>query len=70
MYKDQSKKVRDKQWTVWQDYLVSYCRRENFRQAWQISGSTFDQEFHGHMTETLHGIQVGAVPNPGLQKDS
>lgn len=54
MYKDQSKKVRDKQWTGWQDYLVSYCRRENFRQAWRISGNTFDQEFHDHMTKTLH----------------
>jgi hypothetical protein len=53
MYKDQSRKVREKQWTGWQDYLVSYCRRENFRQAWQISGHTFDSEFQDHMAATL-----------------
>lgn len=56
MYKDQSKKARERQWTGWRDYLVSYCRRENFRRAWQISGNTFDQEFQDHMTKTLHEI--------------
>lgn len=53
MYKDQSRKVRDKQWTGWQGYLVSYCSRENFRQAWQLSGHTFDSEFQDHMAATL-----------------
>jgi hypothetical protein len=56
MYKDQSKKVREKQWTGWQTYLESYCVRENFRSAWQVSGHTFDQRFQDHMVKTLHDL--------------
>jgi hypothetical protein len=49
MHKDRSRKVKEKQWKGWEDYLLAYCQRANFRQAWDISGQTFDEDFQNNM---------------------
>jgi len=51
MYADRSARARAKQWTGWETYLLSYCRRSNFRKAWQISGFTFDADFQARMAD-------------------
>jgi hypothetical protein len=53
MYKDQPRKVRAQQWSGWHEYMVSYYRRDNFRQAWRISGHTFANKFQEHMATMI-----------------
>ena len=49
MYHDQSTTLKQKQWTGWDEYIQAFCRRENFRQAWRESGSTFDKDFEAYV---------------------
>ena len=53
MYHDQSGDVRKRQWSGWNEYIHAYCRRENFRAAWKVSGETFDLGYQNFMAEEL-----------------
>lgn len=53
MYHDQSTTVKERQWLGWEEYIESYCKRENFRNAWCISGKTFDSEFQAYMQSRI-----------------
>lgn len=53
MYYDHDDEVKQRQWTGWNDYIIDYCKRRNFRAAWRISGETFDTEYQKFMKETL-----------------
>lgn len=53
MYFDHSESIRRQQWEGWELYIESFCRRSNFREAWQSSGATFDKEFEKYMKKTL-----------------
>ena len=53
MYHDQSDRVRTRQWTGWHEYIQQYCKRANFRNAWSISGSTFDSGFQAFMQKEI-----------------
>ena len=55
MYFDQDGNLKAKQWTGWNDYIASYCRRQNFRDAWESSGNTFDTDYQKFMTDILSG---------------
>jgi hypothetical protein len=49
MYHDQSDDVRSRQWTGWHQYMRDYCKRRNFRSAWDICGEQFDDKFKKFM---------------------
>jgi hypothetical protein len=49
MYHDQSTEIKRRQWSGWDEYIRGYCKRENFRKAWPILGTTFDSEFQAYM---------------------
>jgi hypothetical protein len=53
MYHDQSSAVKRAQWTGWDEYIRSYCDRANFRNAWEISGETFDRNFENYVEQIL-----------------
>lgn len=53
MYSDQSTLIKGRQWTGWEQYIVAYCSRKNFRAAWKLSGSTFDSHFQDYMKSRL-----------------
>jgi hypothetical protein len=53
MYYDQSNKIKKRQWSGWDEYIESYCRRDNFRNAWRISGNTFDSEYQAYMKSKI-----------------
>ena len=53
LYKDKSGKLRKLQWTGWEEYIESYCKRPNFRKAWEKSGKTFDKKFQAYMKTKL-----------------
>lgn len=53
MYYDQSNKIKKRQWSGWEEYIESYCKRDNFRNAWDISGNTFDSEFEAYMKSKI-----------------
>jgi hypothetical protein len=53
MYHDQSTAIKNRQWSGWEDYIEGYCKRENFRRAWDISGTTFDNDFQDYMKVSL-----------------
>jgi len=53
MYHDQSTTVKERQWLGWEEYIESYCVRENFRNAWHTSGKTFDSEFQAYMKSKM-----------------
>ncbi len=49
LYSDQYSDIKKKQWVGWDSYIKSYCKRENFLRAWEVSGSTFDTDFEKYM---------------------
>jgi len=53
LYNDESSEIKEKQWTGWKHYIQSYCKRNNFMQAWKESGTTFDIRFQTFMSEVL-----------------
>jgi hypothetical protein len=57
MYSDMSTDLKKAQWHGWEDYLASYCKRENFRHAWARSGTTFDEKFQTYMQRALASNQ-------------
>lgn len=44
---------RSDQWHGWESYINSYCQRENFLRAWEISGKTFDTNFEAYMATII-----------------
>ncbi len=53
MYHDQSSELKQRQWTGWDEYIRSFCARDNFRRAWELSGSTYDKDFENYMISNL-----------------
>jgi hypothetical protein len=53
MYQDQSTEIKRRQWSGWDAYIREYCKRENFRKAWPICGTTFDSEFQAYMRQFI-----------------
>jgi hypothetical protein len=53
MYDGVDEKTRKEQWSGWDEYIHSYCRRANFRFAWKISGSTYDIRFQDYMEQAM-----------------
>jgi hypothetical protein len=56
LYSDESTQLKKSQWTGWDQYMQDYCKRENFRQAWKISGTTFAMEFQSYMETKIKEI--------------
>jgi hypothetical protein len=52
-YKDKSRKIKKEQYNGWIDYMVEFVDRENFKEAWKISGKTFQQEFQYYMNTKI-----------------
>lgn len=57
LYSDQYSDIKKKQWTGWDSYIKSFCERENFIRAWEISGATFDTDFEKYMEGILKNRQ-------------
>ena len=53
MYYEQDNDLKARQWTGWHEYIIDYCKRENFRVAWEISGKTFDTQYQSFMQNLL-----------------
>ena len=53
MYRTQQTDFRQRQWSGWQEYIDSFCRRDNFVRAWERSGNTFDQAFQDYMIDAI-----------------
>ena len=51
MYRGQRTSFRNKQWTGWEEYMVDYCHRGNFKRAWEKNGDTYDSEFVRYMNK-------------------
>lgn len=49
MYYDQNTELRRKQWAGWDQYIRTFCARENFARAWAASGATFDTDFQEYI---------------------
>ena len=57
MYQQQNTAIKMRQWVGWQEYIVNYCARKNFKDAWIISGNTFDTSFQIFMQDILRKQQ-------------
>lgn len=53
LYSDQDSDIKKKQWIGWDLYIKSYCERENFLNAWEVSGSTFDTDFEAYIKDII-----------------
>jgi len=53
MYKDQSTRLKKRQWTGWVAYMHDYGSRENFRRAWIKLGGQFDSDFVDFMNSHI-----------------
>ena len=58
LYSDQSSAIKRRQWIGWDDYIKSYCKRENFLKAWEISGNTFDTNFEAYMRQNIQNTMI------------
>jgi hypothetical protein len=61
MYHDESNRVKTAQWTGWHEYICSYCERDNFRNAWDVSGETFDRNFERYVEDVLQRSRIAAA---------
>jgi len=62
LYSDVDTEIKRSQWAGWDEYILSYCKRENFRTAWRISGNTFEEGFQNYMKRKIDSIEA-AIPN-------
>ena len=53
MYFDKGKKIRKEQWNGWEKYLYDFSRRDNFKEAWKISGETFYEKFQDYVNDAI-----------------
>ena len=53
MYKDQSTYIKKKQWSGWNNYMIDWSSRKNFRKDWAILRGQFDIEFVEHMDRLI-----------------
>jgi hypothetical protein len=53
LYNDGSSTIKKEQWSGWYDYIKQYCQRNNFKQAWQKTGKTFDTNFQDFMKKMV-----------------
>jgi hypothetical protein len=53
MFRDKSTKIKKSKWIRWNEYMIEWMKRENFRQAWQYIGNQWDTGFEMHMNK-LH----------------
>lgn len=67
MYQDQRPSVRIRQWLGWHEYIESYCRRRNFRDAWTVTGRTFDVRFQQYMEGVIRGTFSSAAGQPSSE---
>jgi len=58
LYSDQNSTIKKKQWVGWDLYIKSYCTRRNFREAWGVSGTTFDTDFEKYMQNNFKNTNV------------
>ncbi len=65
MYKDDSTAIKQRQWSGWEEYIRRFCKRENFRRAWDTSGNTFDTTFQDYMAKRLSELQ--SAPTSGAK---
>jgi hypothetical protein len=63
LYSDQKSEIKKKQWSGWDIYIKSYCTRENFLQAWETTGATFDTDFEEYMKHNIKDSSK-ATPHP------
>lgn len=61
MYQDQREDIRIRQWLGWHEYIESYCNRTNFKEAWEVSGKTFDGRFQAFMDHMMKHSSSGAT---------
>lgn len=54
MFKDQSEKYKDSQWSGWVEFIKSYSYRENFKSVWNKIGHQFDSEFCKFMDHLIN----------------
>jgi len=52
LYRNQSRKIRSKQWEGWNKYAIQWMEVKNFRDSWQIlTDGQFDLDFLAYMNE-------------------
>lgn len=61
LYSDQRSKIKKKQWVGWETYIRGYCMRQNFLDAWKISGLTFDTDFEEYMNSLIEEFSPKTV---------
>lgn len=53
LYSDESSAVKKKQWSGWDEYIKDFSKRQNFKNAWKVSGQTFDTRFQEYMEKII-----------------
>ena len=56
LYKNESTSLKKNQWSGWNQYIMDYCTRENFRKAWKISGTTYEVGFQNYMDDCIKKV--------------
>jgi len=59
MYKDQSTKVKQEQWSGWNEYMRDWMERDDFYESWKILGSQWATDFVSHMDKIHQELTEG-----------
>lgn len=51
MYRDQSTKIKRKQWSGWSAYMRQYLLKPNFRETWMEIREQWDEDFVAYMDQ-------------------
>ena len=62
MFNNQEDAFRQKQWSGWNLFLHVFIRRESVRTAWQLSKTTYDQDFQAFMDAKIAEVARHAKP--------
>ena len=57
LYRHHRTAVRRSQWEGWDEYMVMWARRPDFRQAWPALGPQFDSDFYTLMEDLIQNTK-------------
>lgn len=58
LYRNHAGEIRKKQWKGWDDYMVFWANRDDFRRAWALVGPQFDTDFVAHMQRHIEMARI------------
>jgi hypothetical protein len=64
LYRKHRSEIRKKQWQGWDDYIIMWATREDFRKAWPLLSPQFNTDFVAHVQRHIDGKKPNKASEP------